>query len=118
MHPSLLVPYPGTELRQQYEPYLYKDLGWEYYTGAYALFEHPDPDMTPEVREEQFYESSLELLSLWRIISHMRHVPLSGFPYAHILSLMNQLPVRTGMKIAYEKWKTEKGEVRAKQLRS
>lgn len=115
MHPSLLVPYPGTELRRQYEPYLYKDLGWEYYTGAYALFEHPDPAMTPEVREESFYKSSLELLSTWRVISHMRHVPLSGFPYAHILSLMNQLPVRTGMKIAYEKWKVEKDEVRAKQ---
>ena len=46
----------------------------------------------------------------------MRHVPLSGFPYAHILSLMNQLPVRKGMKIAYEKWKEEKRVVRAKQL--
>ena len=48
MHPSLVVPYPGTKLREQYEPYLYKDMGWEYYTGAYALFEHPDPAMTPE----------------------------------------------------------------------
>jgi len=114
MHPSLLVPYPGTELRQQYEPYLYKGLGWEYYTGAYALYEHPDPRMTPEVREEAFYESSLEILSFWRVISHMRHVPLSGFPYAHILSLMNQLPVRKGMKIAYEKWKAEKHLVREK----
>ena len=115
MHPSLLVPYPGTELRREYEPYLYKDLGWEYYSGAYALFDHPDPAMTPEAREEAFYESSLELLSFWRIISHMRHVPLSGFPYAHIISLMNQLPVRTGMKIAYEKWKEEKQLVRGKQ---
>jgi radical SAM superfamily enzyme YgiQ (UPF0313 family) len=116
MHPSLVVPYPGTELRSQYEPYLYKDLGWEYYSGAYALFEHPDPAMTPEAREEAFYESSLELLSFWRVFSHMRHVPLSGFPYAHILSLMNQLPVRKGMKIAYEKWKEEKMAVRKKQL--
>jgi radical SAM superfamily enzyme YgiQ (UPF0313 family) len=115
MHPSLLVPYPGTELRRQYEPYLYKDLGWEYYTGAYALYEHPDPAMTPEVREEQFYESSLELLSLGRVLSHMRHVPLSGFPYAHILSLMNQLPVRKGMKIAYEQWKLDKKSVRSRQ---
>lgn len=116
MHPSLLVPYPGTELRRQYEPYLYKDLGWEYYSGAYALFEHPDPAMTPEAREEAFYESSLELLSFWRVIRHMKNVPLSGFPHAHIISLMNQLPVRKGMKIAYEKWKAEKKAVRAKQL--
>jgi len=112
MHPSLLVPYPGTELRRQYEPYIYKRMGWEYYTGAYALFEHPDPRMTPEARERAFYESSLEILSTWRVISHMRHVPLSGFPWAHILSLMNQLPVRSGMKIAYEKWEQEKEEVR------
>jgi radical SAM superfamily enzyme YgiQ (UPF0313 family) len=115
MHPSLIVPYPGTELRRQYEPYLYKDLGWEYYTGAYALFEHPDPAMTPEVREEQFYESSLELLSYGRVFRHMFKVPLSGFPYAHILSLMNQLPVRKGMKIAYEQWKANKASVREKQ---
>ena len=97
MHPSLVVPYPGTELRQQYEPYLYKELGWEYYTGAYALFDHPDAAMTPEAREEAFYESSLELLSLPRVLRHMFKVPLSGFPYAHILSLMNQLPVRKGV---------------------
>jgi radical SAM superfamily enzyme YgiQ (UPF0313 family) len=116
MHPSLIVPYPGTELRRQYEPYLYKDLGWEYYSGAYALFEHPDPAMTPEAREEAFYESSLEILSLPRVLRHMFKVPWSGFPYAHILSLMNQLPVRKGMKIAYEKWKTEKRDVRRKQL--
>jgi len=116
MHPSLVVPYPGTELRQQYEPYLYKELGWEYYTGAYALFDHPDAAMTPEAREEAFYESSLELLSLPRVLRHMFKVPLSGFPYAHILSLMNQLPVRKGMKIAYEQWKASKKTVGEKQI--
>ncbi len=117
MHPSLVVPYPGTDLRTEYQPHLYKDLGWEYYTGAYALFEHPDPAMTPDVREERFYETSLELLKLGRIWKHMFKVPVSGFPHAHILSLMNQLPVRTGMKIAYEKWKVSKQAVRAKQSR-
>jgi radical SAM superfamily enzyme YgiQ (UPF0313 family) len=115
MHPSLVVPYPGTDLRKEYQPYLYKDLGWEYYTGAYALFEHPDPAMTPDVREERFYETSLELLKLGRIWKHMFKVPASGFPHAHILSLMNQLPVRTGMKIAYQKWKESKQAVREKQ---
>ncbi|MHB8883201.1 MAG: B12-binding domain-containing radical SAM protein [Thermodesulfovibrionales bacterium] len=114
MHPSLVVPYPGTKLREQYEPYLYKDLGWEYYNGAYALFEHPDPAMTPEMREELFFGTSLELLSLWRVLRHMKNVPLHGFPHAHILSLMSQIPVRQGMKIAYEKWKVEKKDVAEK----
>ncbi|MDA8241075.1 MAG: radical SAM protein [Nitrospiraceae bacterium] len=108
MHPSLTVPYPGTKLREQYDAYLYKDLGWEYYNGAYALFEHPEPDMTPEVREERFFETALELLSLGRVLRHMKNVPLRSFPHAHILSLMSQLPVRHGMKIAYEKWKAER----------
>lgn len=105
VHPSLVVPYPGTDLRKQYEPYIYKNLGWEYYNGSYALFEHPDPAMTPEVRERKFYEMSLELMTLGRVFKHMFKVPRAGFPYAHMLSLMNQLPVRAGYKIAYEKWK-------------
>jgi radical SAM superfamily enzyme YgiQ (UPF0313 family) len=105
MHPSLAVPYPGSDLRQEYAPYLYEGLGWEYYTGAYALYAHPDPRMTPEVREERFYQTSLELLRLGRVLKHMFDVPARGFPHAHILSLMNQLPVRKGMKIAYDQWK-------------
>jgi len=115
MHPSLVVPYPGTVLSKQYEPYTYKELGWEYYNGSYALFEHPDPVMTPEFREEQFYVSLLEQLSLPRVLRHMIKVPMAGFPYAHILSLMSQLPVRTGVKVAFERWKAENKTVREKQ---
>jgi hypothetical protein len=70
--------------------------------------------MTPEVREELFFETSLELLSLKRVLWHMKNVPLQGFPHAHILSIMSQIPVRHGMKIAYEKWKTERDLVAAK----
>lgn len=117
MHPSLAVPYPGSELRREYEPYLYKDLGWEYYTGAYALYDHPDPRMTPDVRERRFYETSLELLSLGRVLKHMVDVPIRGFPYAHILSLTNQLPVRKGMRVAFEQWKAAHPAVREKQGR-
>lgn len=116
MHPSLVVPYPGTVLAKQYDQYIYKELGWEYYNGSYALFEHPDPSMTPEVREEQFYISMLEQLSLPRVLSHMFKVPLVGFPYAHILSLMSQLPVRKGVKIAFEQWKATKDEVNKKRV--
>jgi hypothetical protein len=83
-------------------------MGWEFYTGAYALFEHPDPAMTPEVREEQFYETSLEVLRLGRVLRHMFNIPRRGFPHAHIISLMSQIPVRIGYKLAYEKWKADR----------
>jgi radical SAM superfamily enzyme YgiQ (UPF0313 family) len=118
MHPSLVVPYPGTKLREEYEPYIYKGLGWEYYNGAYALFEHPEPAMTPEVREEGFHETLLELLSLPRILRHMFKVPLAGFPHAHILSLMSQLPIRKGVKVAYEKWKADHLSLQGKRYTS
>jgi hypothetical protein len=47
----------------------------------------------------------------------MFEVPASGFPHAHILSLMNQLPVRKGMKIAFDKWKAGKAAARALQAK-
>ncbi len=105
IHPALLVPYPSTRLYEEYEPYIMKDKGWEYYTGSYALFEHPLPDMTPEARERKFYEVSLELLNLKRLFKHLTEIPLSVFPSSHMISLMSQLPVRHGMKKAYEEWK-------------
>ena len=104
-----LIPYPGTKLFEEYAPYIYKNLGWEYYTGAYALFDHPEPDMSAEARERRFYEVSLEMLSLGRVLRHMLDIPMASFPGAHILSLMSQLPVRHGMKIAFEKWKLSRG---------
>jgi hypothetical protein len=70
--------------------------------------------MAPEKREELFYETSLELLGIGRVLRHMLKVPRAGFPHAHILSLMSQIPVRHGMKIAYEKWKSSREEVNEK----
>ncbi len=106
IHPVLLTPLPGTELYEEYKPYLLKERGWEYYTGASAVFEHPT--MSPEEIEERYYKTSLELLSIKRICMHLFEIPLSGFPMTHILSLMKQLPMRRAMKRAYEKWKKER----------
>jgi radical SAM superfamily enzyme YgiQ (UPF0313 family) len=112
VHPSLLVPYPGTDLYKEYEPFLFKDKGWEYYDGAHAVFEHPLPEMTPEAREERFYQVSLELLSLGKLFKHLLDIPLTGFPATHVASIMRQLPVRRGMKLAYKEWKI-KGKITA-----
>lgn len=104
VHPALLVPYPGTDLYQEYKPFLFKDKGWEFYDGAHAVFEHPLPEMSPEAREEKFYRVSLKLLSLKKLFGHLFDIPLTGFPTTHLASLMRQLPVRRGMKIAYQEW--------------
>ena len=65
--------------------------------------------MTPEAREKQYYESLLELLSIPRAMRQQLRIPRQGFPYAHIVALMSQLPQRKGVKRAYELWKVSKG---------
>ncbi len=102
IHPVLLTPFPGTELYEEYQSYLQKGKGWEYYTGVNAVFEHPT--MTMEEREEIFYKVSLELLNPKRIIGHLFEISRKGFPMTHMLSLMKHLPMRRAMKKAYGEW--------------
>lgn len=102
IHPVLLTPLPGTELYEEYKQYLIKDRGWEYYTGASAVFEHPS--LSPKEREEMFYKLSLELLGKMRILKHLAEISLRGFPMTHLLSLAKQLPVRRAMVKAYSRW--------------
>jgi len=102
IHPVLLTPLPGTELYEEYKPYLLPDRGWEYYTGAHAVFHHPT--MSPKEREERFYKTSLELLSTKRVLKHTMDIPLSGFPMTHLLSFMKQIPMKRAMHKAYQEW--------------
>lgn len=105
VHPVLLTPFPGTELYQEYEDSLIPGLGWESYSGVRAVYEHPDPLMTPEARERAYYETSLKLLSLRRILGHAARISPKGFPQTHLLSIMKALPVRRAMRKAYEEWR-------------
>ncbi len=108
VHPVLLTPFPGTELYQAYAPYLLPEAGWDHYTGARAVFSHPDPAATPEARERAFYETSLELLSLPRMVGHVLRIPCAGFPRTHLLSIAKALPLRRAMRRAYAEWQAER----------
>ncbi len=104
IHPVLLTPLPGTELYDEYKPYLSKDKGWNYYTGVNAVFEHPA--MTAPEIEKEFYLASLSLLSTQRILKHLFEIPLAGFPMTHLLSLMEQVPMRRAMRKAFREWQS------------
>jgi radical SAM superfamily enzyme YgiQ (UPF0313 family) len=105
IHPVLLTPLPGTELYEEYKPFLYPDRGWEYFTGVHALYEHPE--MSAREREAAFYETSLQLLSTKRILKHLTEIPVAGFPMTHLMSVMKQLPMRRAMRKAYAAWQAE-----------
>jgi radical SAM superfamily enzyme YgiQ (UPF0313 family) len=108
LHPVLLTPLPGTELYEAYKPFLLQGLGWEAFTGVRAVFEHPNPEMTPYRREEEYHKLNRELFSLNRIIKRISKIPRTGFPMTHFLSLMMQLPMKRALRIANEEWQAEK----------
>lgn len=109
IHPVLLTPLPGTELFEAYRPYLLPGMGWEHFTGVRAVFDHPDPEMTPRRREEEYHRLSQELFKFERIVKRIGKIPLSGFPSTHFLSLMKQLPMKRALRKAYEDWSDEQG---------
>lgn len=91
-HPTMVTPFPGTELYEEYKPYLYPGYDWDYFDGNQALFEHPDPIMTKKNREEALLWLRAELFTLTRILRRIIRISLVGFPASHIMSWMIQYP--------------------------
>lgn len=107
LHPVLLTPLPGTELYEAYKPFLFQGMGWEAFTGVRAVFEHPDPAMTPARREAEYHRLNKELFRFDRILKRISKIPRAGFPMTHFLSLMMQLPMKVALRKAYDEWLTE-----------
>jgi hypothetical protein len=102
VHPVLLTPLPGTELYAEYAPHLLPGLGWDAYNGTRAVFEHPT--MSPQEREAAYFDASLRLSSVPRVLGRAARLPLAGFPGAHMMALTKALPMRRAMKRAHAEW--------------
>ena len=87
---SLLTPLPGTELYDLYDKYIFHDLKWDKFSFNRALFQHIDKDMTVENRERALFNLRKELFTLPRIFKRISHIPLKGFPMAHLSALAYQ----------------------------
>lgn len=107
IHPVLLTPLPGTRLYEAYRQHLLPGLGWEAFTGVRALFEHPDPAMTPQARERAFHDLCQALYRPGRMARRLAAIPRSGFPTVHAMSLMKQLPMKRALRKAREAWLAE-----------
>lgn len=92
-HPTMLTPFPETELYQQYKPYLIPGRGWEYYNGNRAVFHHDDPVMTPEFRENALKWLRAEMFTKERMARRLWHLKWNGFPMVHFSSFMIQYPM-------------------------
>jgi hypothetical protein len=116
VHPVLLTPLPGTALYERYRPHLLPGLGWEAFSGVRAVYEHPDPRMTPAERERQFHELSREIYRPRRMLRRLGAIHRSGFPVVHGLSLMSQLPMRHALGKARRAWLAEQAAATAAAL--
>jgi radical SAM superfamily enzyme YgiQ (UPF0313 family) len=92
-HPMQLTPFPGTELYEDYKPYLIPDRGWEYYNGNRVVFYHDDPRMSVENRESALFWLRAEAFSPRRVLNRLWCLKFKGFPMTHITSAMIQIPM-------------------------
>jgi radical SAM superfamily enzyme YgiQ (UPF0313 family) len=102
VHPILLTPYPGTELYEEYRPFLYPELNWDVYDGVHGVFEHPDPAMPPEIRAERILRLNRDLFTWPRIRKRVLQIDRKGFPVAHMVAFMKQMAMRRGFNRAYQ----------------
>ncbi len=118
-HPVMTTPFPGTELHEQYGPYLRPGLDWDSYDGNHAVFEHPT--LGAEEREDLIVDLRARLFTLPRILSRVVQVGWRGFPMSHVTSWMIQFPqgrafkqyAREHARLAGERGAARAGEGRA-----
>jgi hypothetical protein len=103
----LLTPLPGTRCHEELRPHLLPGLGWEAYTGVRALFHHPDPACTPLARERAYHELCHQLYRPQRLWRRLTAIPRAGFPGVHLISLMQQLPMKYALGKARQAWLAE-----------
>jgi len=91
-HPTMITPFPGTDLYDKYSEYLFNNLQWDMFDGNHALFKHDDPEMTVENREQALLWLRAELFKFPKILKRISKISSKGFPAAHITSFMIQYP--------------------------
>jgi radical SAM superfamily enzyme YgiQ (UPF0313 family) len=92
-HPMQVTPFPGTDLYTDYKPFLIPERGWEYYNGNRVVFEHEDPMMSIEKREQALFWLRAESFTPKRVLKRIASLSLKGFPMSHVTSAMLQIPM-------------------------
>jgi radical SAM superfamily enzyme YgiQ (UPF0313 family) len=89
-HPVMTTPFPGTELYNEYKPYLIPGLDWDSFDGNQPVYEHPT--MSVDERHDAIIRLRAELFTVPKILKRMSKVSWRGFPMSHITSWMIQYP--------------------------
>jgi radical SAM superfamily enzyme YgiQ (UPF0313 family) len=102
VHPVMVVPYPGTELRRELEDELiYMDNGeddWDFYDGLHSVVRHVGAGIDNDARDRALVKLWVDLFTYPRIIKRIKNLSFRGFPSAHIASVMVQSALRKAFR--------------------
>jgi radical SAM superfamily enzyme YgiQ (UPF0313 family) len=94
-HPVMVVPYPGTALREEVRDDLVYGDDWDYYDGMHSVIRHGDGN---RARDEALLALWRELFTVRRMTGRLTKLPLAGFPLAHGASFMVQSSLRKAFR--------------------
>jgi radical SAM superfamily enzyme YgiQ (UPF0313 family) len=91
-HPVMVVPYPGTDIRREWEGHLLYADNWDMYDGLHMLARQNGA--ASEEHNRALMDLWIELFTIPRILKRLVRISWKGFPSAHFASLMFQLSIR------------------------
>lgn len=95
-HPVMIVPYPGTEIRKEWEGVIQYMDNWDMYDGLHMMVRQDG--VTAEEHNRRLMELWMELFTVSKIVKRIGSISWKGFPSAHIASGMFQFAIRSAFK--------------------
>lgn len=102
VHPVMVVPYPGTELRRELEGGLLYEEDWDFYDGLHSVVRHEEGGQGEDnaSRDRALVKLWVDLFTYPRMARRLWRLPIlrRGFPSAHMASIMVQTALRKAFR--------------------
>ncbi|MFZ2948477.1 MAG: hypothetical protein WA003_03220, partial [Desulfuromonadaceae bacterium] len=95
-HPVMVVPYPGTVLYEELKDDVICFGDWDYYDGMHCIVSQLNGDN--KKHEAALKQLWVDSFTYPRILKRLSHIPLKGFPSAHIASAIVQNALRKAFR--------------------
>lgn len=105
-HPVMIVPYPGTDIREEWKGRMLYEDDWDMYDGLHMLIRQEG--VSPEEHNKALMNLWAELFTIPRILKRITKISLKGFPSSHIASSMFQFAIRSAFKQYMKEYKGDK----------
>jgi radical SAM superfamily enzyme YgiQ (UPF0313 family) len=93
-HPVMVVPYPGTAMREELRDDLLYGENWDYYDGLHSTIKHEGKGRDNATRDRALVDLWVKSYTWGRIMRRALAIPFKGFPSAHMSSMMVQVALR------------------------